>query len=126
MSNGEDQHRFILRLRTAGSPRSVANPSRRRGVIGEVTELDRRHPKSGLRFVRGGRRRPAFRCPPGRDGRRAAGALGGAALRVSGGWAYRYVAMKTAAVTAAMNAYMITCQTHSRTFATLDSDLRGS
>src|SRR5947207_9216041 len=38
--------------------------------------------------------------------------------------AYRYVAMKTAAVTAAMNTYMITCQTHSRTFATLDNDLR--
>ena len=29
--------------------------------------------------------------------------------------AYRYIAMKTAAVTAAMNTYMITCQTHSRT-----------
>src|SRR5205085_570955 len=53
MSNGEDQHRFILRLRTAGSPRSVANPSRCRGVIGEVTELDRRHPKKRLRFAVG-------------------------------------------------------------------------
>src|SRR5437773_4367855 len=51
MSTGEDQHRFILRLRTVGSPRSVANPSRCRGVIGEVTELDRRHPKKRLRFA---------------------------------------------------------------------------
>src|SRR5438046_10469094 len=53
MSSGEDQHRFILRLRTAGSPHSVANPSRCRGVIGEVTELDRRHPKKRLRFAVG-------------------------------------------------------------------------
>src|SRR5436190_5609879 len=53
MSTGEDQHRFILRLRTAGGPRSVANPSRCRGVIGEVTELDRRHPKKRLRFAVG-------------------------------------------------------------------------